>query len=109
MIAPLSRARQRRLFAVCRWKFCRSVATETSLRDRKPRLCGKHYHYATVVLADPKLRTVVTPTHMMPPGPNRWRERSRFFPGVAAAMAEQWGEWWLLQALTPTARERARR
>lgn len=27
----------------------------------------------------------------MPPGPDRWRERSRTFPGIAAAMAEQWG------------------
>jgi hypothetical protein len=23
--------------------------------------------------------------------PERWRERSRFFPGIAAAMADQWG------------------
>lgn len=29
--------------------------------------------------------------HRMPPGPDRWRERSRFFPGIAAAMADQWG------------------
>ena len=29
--------------------------------------------------------------HMMTPGPNRWKERSRTFPGIAAAMAEQWG------------------
>lgn len=29
--------------------------------------------------------------HRMPPGPNRWRERSRTFPGIAAAMAAQWG------------------
>lgn len=29
--------------------------------------------------------------HLMPPGENRWRERSRFFPGIAAAMADQWG------------------
>lgn len=29
--------------------------------------------------------------HHMSPGPNRWRERSRFFTGVAAAMAAQWG------------------
>ncbi len=29
--------------------------------------------------------------HRMPPGPNRWRERSRFFPGIADAMADQWG------------------
>jgi hypothetical protein len=30
--------------------------------------------------------------HNMPPGPNRWRERSRFFTGVAEAMANQWGK-----------------
>ncbi len=27
----------------------------------------------------------------MPPGPNRWKERSRTFEGIAQAMAEQWG------------------
>lgn len=27
----------------------------------------------------------------MPPGPDRQKERSRFFPGIAKAMAEQWG------------------
>lgn len=30
--------------------------------------------------------------HRMPPSPNRWRERSRFFPGIADAMADQWGQ-----------------
>lgn len=30
--------------------------------------------------------------HLMPPGPNRWKERSRTFPGIAAAMAAQWGD-----------------
>lgn len=29
--------------------------------------------------------------HRMSPGPDRWKERSRTFPGVAAAMAMQWG------------------
>ena len=29
--------------------------------------------------------------HKMPPGPDRWKERSRTFPGIAAAFAEQWG------------------
>jgi hypothetical protein len=29
--------------------------------------------------------------HNMSPGPNRWKERSRFFTGIAAAMADQWG------------------
>ncbi len=33
--------------------------------------------------------------HRMQPGPNRWKERSRTFSGIAEAMAEQWG------ALTP--------
>ncbi|WP_336801976.1 hypothetical protein [Kaistia sp. MMO-174] len=28
--------------------------------------------------------------HLMPPGPARWKERSRFFPGIANAMAQQW-------------------
>ncbi len=28
--------------------------------------------------------------HRMPPGPNRWKERSRTFVGIAKAMAEQW-------------------
>jgi site-specific DNA-cytosine methylase len=29
--------------------------------------------------------------HRMPPGPDRWKERSRTFEGIARAMAEQWG------------------
>jgi hypothetical protein len=31
--------------------------------------------------------------HRMPPSPNRWRERSRFFPGIADAMADQWTDY----------------
>ena len=29
--------------------------------------------------------------HRMSPGPNRWRERSRTYQGIADAMADQWG------------------
>lgn len=29
--------------------------------------------------------------HRASPGPDRWKLRSRFFPGIAAAMADQWG------------------
>jgi site-specific DNA-cytosine methylase len=29
--------------------------------------------------------------HRMPPGPERWKERSRTYPGIAEAMAAQWG------------------
>jgi site-specific DNA-cytosine methylase len=28
--------------------------------------------------------------HRMPPGPNRWKERSRTYQGIANAMANQW-------------------
>ena len=30
--------------------------------------------------------------HKMPPGPDRWKARSRTFPGIAQAMAKAWGE-----------------
>lgn len=33
----------------------------------------------------------VARVHMMPPGPDRWKERSRTFTGIAQAMADQWG------------------
>lgn len=45
--------------------------------------------------------TLLTPTrvvegrrprvHFASPSPQRWKERSRFFPGIAVAMADQWG------------------
>ena len=31
--------------------------------------------------------------HKMPPGPDRWKERSRTFPGIAEAFARQWGDY----------------
>jgi len=33
----------------------------------------------------------VARVHKMPPGPNRWKERSRTYQGIAQAMAQQWG------------------
>jgi len=44
--------------------------------------------------------------HRMPPGQHRVRERSRFFPGIAAAMAEQWGNL-LTQSVIPAAGRKA--
>lgn len=32
----------------------------------------------------------VARVHREPPGPDRWKNRSRTFPGLAAAMADQW-------------------
>jgi site-specific DNA-cytosine methylase len=45
----------------------------------------------------PLLPTNIVPgrearVHRMPPSPDRWRERSRTFEGIAQAMAEQWGQ-----------------
>lgn len=40
--------------------------------------------------------------HRLPPGPNRWAERSRTYTGIAEAMASQWGD---LDGLTIDARE----
>lgn len=31
--------------------------------------------------------------HKMPPGPNRWKERSRTYQGIADARADQWGKY----------------
>lgn len=31
--------------------------------------------------------------HRMPPGPDRWKERSRTYQGIADAMAAQWGSF----------------
>lgn len=39
--------------------------------------------------------------HHMSPGPERAKERSRFFPGIAKAMAEQWGDHILMAAQQP--------
>lgn len=36
--------------------------------------------------------------HRMPPSEDRWKERSRFYPGIAAAMADQWGAYAEMQA-----------
>ena len=35
--------------------------------------------------------------HRASPGPDRWKQRSKTFPGIAAAMAEQWGSWAMKQ------------
>jgi len=34
--------------------------------------------------------TAVAEVHRAPPGPNRWKARSKTYPGLASAMAAQW-------------------
>ena len=40
----------------------------------------------------------VARVHRMPPGPDRRKERSRFFKGIAEAMASQWGDYAMREA-----------
>lgn len=35
--------------------------------------------------------------HHMPPSPDRWKSRSTTYPGIAQAMADQWGMEWPVQ------------
>lgn len=39
--------------------------------------------------------------HHASPGPDRWKERSRTLPGIAKAMAEQWGECGQFASVSP--------
>lgn len=40
---------------------------------------------------DPEAHKAWSAIHRAPPGPDRWKFRSRTFEGIAAACAEQWG------------------
>lgn len=40
--------------------------------------------------------------HLMPPGPDRWKERSRTYEGIAEAMAQQWGDYTDLVTMAET-------
>lgn len=40
---------------------------------------------------DPEERKTWAKVHRMPPGPDRWKNRSRTLSGIGKAMAEQWG------------------
>lgn len=45
----------------------------------------------TKVVTLPEKKSQAQRLHHLPPSRDRWKERSRTFPGIAAAMAEQWG------------------
>lgn len=54
----------------------------------------KLQHFAEVDLFNTEITHVkgrVARVHKEPPGPNRWKNRSRTLTGIAKAMAEQWG------------------
>ena len=53
-----------------------------------PKLVETNNVYDHMMTLTPQERNRV---FRMAPGPNRWKERSRTFEGIAEAMAEQWG------------------
>lgn len=46
---------------------------------------------ATDIVPLPEKKSEAQRLHHLSPSPNRWKERSRTFIGIANAMAEQWG------------------
>jgi len=79
------------------WQFGTAETKQTGLRLKNlPKLVPTTNLHAEMK-ALPK--SISHRVHYLSPGPNRWKERSRTYPGVAAAMAEQWGSH--LEALVP--------
>ncbi len=66
-------------------------ATCLWLKNLRP-LVPTHVEEPDLVTVDAAPAERVARVHRMAPGPNRWKERSRTFPGIAAAMADQWGK-----------------
>lgn len=66
-------------------------------------LIGLPQLVATARLTPPKSGTAEhkawSQVHLASPGPNRWRDRSRTYPGLAEAMARQWGNVGRLHAV----------
>lgn len=72
------------------WQFGHGETKATCLWLRGlPKLAPTHLSGDMFAEAEPVDRE--QRLHKLPPGPDRWKERSRTYPGIAAAMAEQWG------------------
>lgn len=78
----------------------RSIVQPWWFGDRAFKATGFELHglpplQATNKLTPPKAGTPEhrdwSAIHLAPPGVDRWKMRSRTFPGIAKAMAEQWG------------------
>lgn len=71
-----------------RWTYCPECGS-TEIRhaegDHKQCACCLQEWFADIVEGREAR------VHRMPPGPDRWKERSRTFHGIAEAMAQQWG------------------
>lgn len=64
-------------------------AKETTLFEQKTHVGKGDFTYH--VDKNGKLRGDATWYYMQTPGPDRWKNRAKTFPGIANAMADQWG------------------
>lgn len=71
------------------WQFGHMEQKKTGLASRGlPKLVGTENVYDEMMKLPKHIRERI---HYMAPGPNRGKERARFFSGFANAFAEQWG------------------
>lgn len=71
------------------WEHGHPESKATGLRLKNlPKLTPTNNVHAEMMLLPKKERQRV---HYLSPGADRWKERSRTFPGIAEAMAAQWG------------------
>lgn len=71
------------------WEYGHPESKRTGLRLKNlPKLVPTRNVYAEMMELPKHIRERV---HSLPPSATRWKERSRTFPGIAAAMADQWG------------------
>lgn len=71
------------------WQHGHKESKRTGLRLKNlPKLVPTDVVYDEMMLLPKRERERI---HYLSPGPDRWKERSRTFPGIAAAMAQQWG------------------
>jgi hypothetical protein len=81
------------------WQFGTPESKRTGLRLKNLPPLVEHDDAAEVLAYGLTLpKSVFQRCANLPPSPTRWMERSRTFPGIAAAMAEQWGS---LQPIEP--------
>lgn len=72
------------------WQFGHAETKQTGLRlTGLPKLIPTDDVKEHMLTLPKKVRNRI---HYLSPGPNRWKERSRTYAGVAAAMADQWGK-----------------
>ena len=88
-VSSLSRVMPMKAQYIQPWQFGHPETKKTGLYLwNLPPLVETNNVYDEMMALPPKERHR---NHWMSPGPNRGKERSRFYPGIAKAMVDQWG------------------